>query len=97
MSPKKPIKVTAEACPHHHLDHSRSGYGDAHATTNYALLVEHAVHLGTAGLIDKIMVAELTKPIGKMHYTGENADIIPSMQLAMKHQKDRDAAQEKLL
>ncbi|KAI1524070.1 hypothetical protein PtrSN001A_011027, partial [Pyrenophora tritici-repentis] len=66
MSPKKPIKVTAEACPHHHLDHSRSGYGDAHATTNYALLVEHAVHLGTAGLIDKIMVAELTKPIGKM-------------------------------
>ena len=104
MSPKKPTKATPEAWSHLQPDHARSVYGDRHAATNHALMVAHATHLEAAGVINEHMYAELTKPIGKMReqgikynqlylaahpdYTGENADAIPSLQLAMKHQRD---------
>ncbi|RMZ70459.1 hypothetical protein GMOD_00000550 [Pyrenophora seminiperda CCB06] len=113
MSPKNPIKTMAETSPQHQSDHVRSVYGDGYAERNHALLVAHAVHLGTVGAIDEHMVAELTKPIMKMReqsikysqqylaahpdYTGENVDAIPTLQMARKHQRDRDAAQMKLL
>lgn len=114
MPPRKFTEATAEAPSPQQIDHqTRSAYGDGHAATNHALLVAHAVYLGTAGVIDEQMVSELTKPMGKMReqgikyseqylaahpdYTGENTDAIPTMQTALKHQRDRDAAQERLL
>jgi hypothetical protein len=113
MSPKKKLKMTVEAAPEVSVHQSRSAYGDNHASTENTLLTAHAQHLWKAGAIDEHMVTELSKPYYKTDvrvvrytteylaahpdYTGEDADTIPTLQTAMKHRRDRDEAQNKIL
>ncbi|KAJ4376046.1 hypothetical protein N0V83_001327 [Neocucurbitaria cava] len=92
---------------------TRSVFGDNRGATEHALMSAHAKHLRRAGHIDEEMEVKLSKPwheSGKLHikytpeylaqhpnYTGKNHDKIPKYETALKHQKARDEAQDKLL
>jgi hypothetical protein len=113
MPPKKRSKPTVQAAPEASFDWTRSVYGDSHAATDNALLAAHAQHLQSAGVIDEHMIDELKKPYSTSHvhsvryttdylafhpdYTGDDVDLIPTLQTAKKRQRDEDEAENMIL
>ncbi|KAH7068357.1 hypothetical protein BKA63DRAFT_521615 [Paraphoma chrysanthemicola] len=115
MPPKSKPRKVLDTISTQEVEHvsTRSVYGDNHAATEDAMMVEHARSLRAAGLIGEEMEAQLsqvwhrtgelkrqyTKGYLKMHpeHTGSNATEMPTYETALRKQKERDRAQEQWL
>lgn len=91
----------------------RSGYGDNHAATEDVMMAAHAKHMQENDLIDDQMAGELSKPRRHFNevtvkytseylamnpsYTGQDYDEMPTLEMALRRQKERDHAMLKLL
>jgi hypothetical protein len=92
---------------------ARSVFGDSRATSEDAMMLAHATSLRAIGLISEEMRTMLSQPwhaCGQlkmkyteaylaMHpdYTGANVDMMPSYEVALRRQKQRDVVMEKLI
>ena len=92
---------------------TRSIYGDHRTATEDAMMAAHAKALRAAGIIDEEMEKQLSQVrlngcdsrvlytaeylLALPSYTGTNVDEMPSLEVALKRQKERDLKEEKIL